>query len=197
VAAPEDAAGDQPGQGDVRGRRHPPAAQERSPVVDGGGVDPEVEQQPEPGQEHAHRSDHAAAGRQQRIQGLAERVQAAAGQAGLGDLLGGDAEEEDHEDVVDQEVEAHGVPEDRELAEGLPVQEMGVGVWREVGGQHRHQDTRDEWDRELLEQVEGRAHVGGPSSLSGRALARAWRMQRRLYPVRGPASHDSGAGSAL
>jgi hypothetical protein len=77
----------------------------------------------------------------------------AAGEAGFGDLLRGDAEEEDHEDVVDQEVKRGGVPEDLEIAEGLPVDGVLVPLGEQVGREQGDDHAADERNRELLQEV--------------------------------------------
>ena len=59
-------------------------------------------------------------------------------QAGLGDFLGGDPEEEHHEDVVDEPVMGDEMAEDLEVGDGHPVLHMLVGLVIQVGPDHRH-----------------------------------------------------------
>jgi hypothetical protein len=119
------------------------------------------EQQRESGEEHRNRADHAADRRNQRIDRLCGRVQLAAGKARLGDLCGGDAEEEHHEDVVDQVVQIEHVAEQRPIAERAPVHDALIAVGIEVRGEQRRGDPREQRDRELLEHVEEPAPRGG------------------------------------
>ncbi len=68
-----------------------------------------------PGQEcqkeNGHGPHNSTQGGQERIDRVLEGVQAATWKRCLGNLLGGDAKEKHHENVIDQEVQPHGVPE--------------------------------------------------------------------------------------
>ena len=76
-------------------------------------------------------AEHAAQGPHQRVDGLGDGVQRAAGQNGLGDLLGRNAEEEHHEHFVDQEVYGYMLAEDVEVVGVVPVV-IDVGTLSEV-----------------------------------------------------------------
>lgn len=75
------------------------------------------------------RAGYSAQRTQDGVDGLARRVQCAAWKHRLGDLLRCDAEEQQHEDVVDQEVQGQVVAEEREHLDGavLSLDVFGSG----------------------------------------------------------------------
>mmetsp|Transcript_10363 Transcript_10363/g.33959 ORF Transcript_10363/g.33959 Transcript_10363/m.33959 type:complete len:310 (+) Transcript_10363:1556-2485(+) len=125
--------------------------------VDGGGGEVVVEgaaavQRLQRESEDCDRAEHPADGGDQRREGLARRGEAPAGQAGVGHLLGRQAEEEDHENVVDEEVEGHRVVEDDGFVAEWGVVRLGrlgadkvlVGLVVEVNPEQRRRDAEQE-----------------------------------------------------
>jgi hypothetical protein len=75
-------------------------------------VDAALDERPEPEEEDGDGARDAAERRKEGVDRLLHGIQAAAGKARLGDLLRSDAEEEHHEQVVDEKVQRDVVTED-------------------------------------------------------------------------------------
>ena len=63
-----------------------------------------------------------------------------------------------------QEVQRDRVAEHREVAERLPIDQVVVALGVQVGPGQRREDTRDERDRELLQEAE-EARLGGAQGI--------------------------------
>jgi tRNA A-37 threonylcarbamoyl transferase component Bud32 len=140
IVGTEREARDEPRERDVGRGGHPPAARD-VPA-------PLVREHREVGRD---RTEHPADRGQERVDGFAERVQRAAGQQALDDLLGGQAEEERHEEVVDHEVQRE--PEE------LRVHDLVVGVGRDVGEHEGREDPTEERQGELLHALDEGVHT--------------------------------------
>ena len=160
--------GHQPGQGDVGGGGNGPAVGYGAEVV-AAAVEHQGQQQEQP-----RRAEDAAQGAHQRVDGFGQGVQRAAGQHRLGNLLGGDAEEEDHENFVDQEVNGDVLAEDvevvgvvavvfqvRPLAEVPEVElhQLVVAVEVNVGPHQPGDDADDEGQGVFLEERDKLAYL--------------------------------------
>jgi hypothetical protein len=80
-----------------------PTPGQGAPVSRRGVVDPQLKAAPQAEEERTDRAEDPANRRHQGIDGLFHRIEAAPGQTRFGDLLGRNAEEQDHENVVDEE----------------------------------------------------------------------------------------------
>jgi hypothetical protein len=175
-----------PRQRDVRGGRHTPPAREvaerdRGPAVVEAAAEvvvliavrvpveraghPEDAQRDQVG---GDRAEHAADRAEERRERLVRRVHRAARQAALRHLLGGDAEEEDHEDVVHHEVDRDFVAEELGIwVEEAQVVAVVVGAHEplvrgevDVRPHERNHDAHEQREREALRRVQRREDAG-------------------------------------
>ena len=146
MGGPKDDSGYEPSQCDIGGGGDTPPVSHDAKVIAAA-----IEY---PGQkkEQPRRPDDSAQGAHQRVYGLAHGVQRTAWQHRLGNLLGGYAEEEHHEYLVDQEVDRHRLTEYLGVfTEYMEVHHVFVGVDVDVGKDQPSDNADYQRDGELLE----------------------------------------------
>ena len=153
-------------------------------------------------EEQADRAEDTAQGAHQRVDGPRQGIQRAARQNRLGDLLGGDAEEEHHEHFVDQEVDGY-VPSEQVEVVGIVSVVFDKGAFTEIpevelhhvfvadevdiGPDQRDDDAENERDGVFLQEgnvpadlFHRRLSKSKPGFIGSRRPATA-RKRRRLY----------------
>jgi len=122
------------------------------------------------------RTDDPPDGPHQGVHRLPRGVEGPPGERGFGDLLGGDAEEEHHQDLVGEEVEVEGVV----MAQGRPVHHRLVPRVIHVRPDQRQHDAELQGYGELLQEIQQR--IVGRFTHGVRARAGSGRRRRAPSP---------------